>query len=319
MSVTSRFVAIDASLKNVSPIHGYESESLVSIEEALKDVESLINDLPSRIKVAREKCHFPSEHGLTQDESASIYIYTMEWGNSSLYRVLNKALRSKKRQALKTWFPYLKLFDVALNKLPGAKEVVWRGVPLDIGKDFIKNQTLTWWSINSCSSSVDVIKGFLGVDKKSTLFLIETCNGRKISGYTAHADEDEMILPIGSKFRVKSNSLDQSYGSHVVHLIEIDDKIDQSGALVMNQMKSNAIPPCKNSLGKSFILMFHETTGHWLSVWIIKVPRSKFRLDPENCSNNFHDLIEQFVRSISAQVRVQLVLENLHRGWKLHY
>ncbi|CAF4737284.1 unnamed protein product, partial [Rotaria socialis] len=126
MSVTSRFVAIDASLKNVSPIHGYESESLVSIEEALKDVESLINDLPSRIKVAREKCHFPSEHGLTQDESASIYIYTMEWGNSSLYRVLNKALRSKKRQALKTWFPYLKLFDVALNKLPGAKEVVWR-------------------------------------------------------------------------------------------------------------------------------------------------------------------------------------------------
>ncbi|CAF3356846.1 unnamed protein product [Rotaria socialis] len=255
MSVTSRFVAIDASLKNVSPIHGYESESLVSIEEALKDVESLINDLPSRIKVAREKCHFPSEHGLTQDESASIYIYTMEWGNSSLYRVLNKALRSKKRQALKTWFPYLKLFDVALNKLPGAKEVVWRGVPLDIGKDFIKNQTLTWWSINSCSSSVDVIKGFLGVDKKSTLFLIETCNGRKISGYTAHADEDEMILPIGSKFRVKSNSLDQSYGSHVVHLIEIDAKIDQSGALVMNQMKSNAIPPCKNSLDATEIFM----------------------------------------------------------------
>ncbi|CAF3444580.1 unnamed protein product, partial [Rotaria sp. Silwood2] len=217
------------------------------------------NDLKSSGFVKSSELLELGHVSLTQDESASIYIYTIEWGNSSLYRVLNKALRSKKRQALKTWFLYLKLFDAALNKLPGVKEVVWRGVPLDIGKDFIKNQTVTWWSINSCSSSVDIIKGFLGVDKKSTLFLIETCNGRKISGYTEH--EDEIILPMGSKFRVKSDSLGQSYGSHVIHLIEIDDENDQSGALVMSQTKSDAIPPCKNALGESFIRLFHGTTS----------------------------------------------------------
>ena len=39
----------------------------------------------------------------------------MEWGDTTLYRVLNKALRSENRQALKIWFPYLKLFDTAFR------------------------------------------------------------------------------------------------------------------------------------------------------------------------------------------------------------
>ncbi|CAF5100969.1 unnamed protein product, partial [Rotaria sp. Silwood1] len=56
----------------------------------------------------------------------------MEWGDTSLYRVLNRALRSENRQALKVWFSYLKLFDIALDKLPTVKEPVWRGVRLDI-------------------------------------------------------------------------------------------------------------------------------------------------------------------------------------------
>ncbi|CAF5107271.1 unnamed protein product, partial [Rotaria magnacalcarata] len=53
----------------------------------------------------------------------------MEWGDTTLYRVLNKALRSENRQALRIWFPYMKLFDTALDKLPTVKEAVWRGVP----------------------------------------------------------------------------------------------------------------------------------------------------------------------------------------------
>ncbi|CAF3250236.1 unnamed protein product, partial [Rotaria sp. Silwood2] len=177
------------------------------------------------------------EHGLTKDQSAAVYIYTMEWGNTTLYRILNKALRSENRQELKIWFSYLKLFDTALDKLPTVKEVVWRGVPLDIGKSFTKNQIVTWWTINSCSSSVNVIKNFLGNDKNSTLFLIETIKGIKISGYTEYENEDEIILRMGSQFRVKSDTLDQLHGSHVVHLIEIDDNNDQPLASTMNEMQ----------------------------------------------------------------------------------
>ena len=97
----------------------------------------------------------------------------MEWGETSLYRVLNEALRSENRQALKIWFPYLKLFDTALDLLPTVKESVWRGVPLDIGKNSTRNQIFTWWTVSSCSSAVNVTETFLKDKKNSMLFLIE--------------------------------------------------------------------------------------------------------------------------------------------------
>ena len=98
---------------------------------------------------------------------------------------------------------------------------------LTLDKDFTKNQLFTWWSVNSCSSSVNVIKNFLGNDQSSTLFLIEAINGKKVSGYTEYENEDEVILRMGTQFRVKSDALDHPNGSHVVHLIEIDDSDDE--------------------------------------------------------------------------------------------
>ncbi|CAF1175455.1 unnamed protein product [Adineta steineri] len=253
----NRFGDIDVSFKQLPPVYGYRSEKLVSIEKALESVESQINELPYYIKTAKRHCHFPSEHGLTKDQSAAVYIYTMEWGETTLYRVLNQSLRSENRQVLKIWFPYLKLFDTALDKLPTVKEILWRGVPLDIGKSFTKNQLVTWWSVNSCSSSVDVIKDFLGNNKNSTLFLIEATNGKKVSGYTEYEKEDEIILRMGTQFRIKSNALEQSNGSHIVHLVEIDDNNDEPLSSTMIQMHvapkpsnqdASVSPECKNAI-----------------------------------------------------------------------
>jgi len=233
----NRFGDIDTSFKRLPPIYGYRSEELVSIEKALEPIKPKIDELPYYIKIAKKSCCFPSEHGLSKDQSAAVYIYTMEWGDTTLYRVLNQALRSEDRKALKIWFPYLKLFDTALDKLPIVKEVIWRGVPLDTGKNFIKDQIFTWWSINSCSLSVNIIKDFLGNDKNSTLFLIEAINGRKVSGYTEFETEDEVILRMGTQFRVKSNALDHPNGSHVVHLIEINDDDDDNDSVASNKNK----------------------------------------------------------------------------------
>ncbi|CAF1013776.1 unnamed protein product [Adineta steineri] len=235
----NRFSDIDCSFKRLTPVYGFRVAKLVSIEEALQSVQSQIDELPYFIKIAKKHCHYPSEHGLTHDESASIYIYTMEWGEQTLYRVLNQALRNENRDVLKVWFPYIKLFDTALNKLPTAKEVVWRGITADIGKNFTKNQIITWWSINSCSSSVNVIKKFLGKEKNSTMFLIEALNGKKVSSYTQFESEDEIILRLGTEFRVKSNALDHPNGSYLVHLIEIDDDDNNHTALAssINQMQ----------------------------------------------------------------------------------
>ncbi|CAF3174249.1 unnamed protein product [Rotaria socialis] len=233
----NRFGDIDASNKRLPPVYGYHSEKLVPIEKALEPIVPHIDELPRYIKIAKKHCHFPPEHGLSQDQSAAVHIYTMEWGDTTLYRVLNRALRSENRQALKIWFPYMKLFDTALNKLPTVKESVWRGISVDIGKNFTKNQIVTWWSVNSCSSSPNVIKNFLDDNKKSTLFLIEAINGKKVSGYTEYESEDEVILRVGTAFRVKSDPLVQSNSSCIVHLIEIDDNNDQPLASAMCRME----------------------------------------------------------------------------------
>ena len=76
---------------------------------------------------------------------------------------------------------------------------------------------------------------FLKDEKNSTLFLIEVVNGKKVSGYTQFENEDEIILRIGTEFRVKANPLKQANGSHIVHLIEIDDN-RQSLATAMKSL-----------------------------------------------------------------------------------
>lgn len=250
----NRYSDIDCSFKRLPPVYGFQSELLVSIEKALQRIESQIKELSKYIKIAKKYCHYPNEHGLSKDQSAAVYIFTMEWGETSLYRVLNQALRSEDRQALKIWFPYLKLFDTALNLLPTVKDVVWRGIPLKIGKHFTKDQIFTWWTVNSCSSSVNVIERFLGGTNKSTLFLIEAMNGKNVSRYTAYETEDEIILRIETEFQVKANPLKQSDGSYVVHLIEItDDDKDAGNYYKPLAMFVKDLDPTSSS--KSFLLI----------------------------------------------------------------
>ncbi|CAF5148354.1 unnamed protein product, partial [Rotaria sp. Silwood1] len=78
--------------------------------------------------------------------------------------------------------------------------------------------------------------------------MIEAVNGKKVSGYTEFETEDEVILRMGSKFRVKSDPLEQSNGSYLVHLIEIDDDLDQPLASAMNNMELAAAAATQPSI-----------------------------------------------------------------------
>jgi hypothetical protein len=223
----SRFIDIEFDNKELPPICGYWAEKLVSLEQALAPVMHRIDQLDRSVKAAKKYCHFPSRHGLTLDESAALYLYTMEGGDNSFYRVLNQALRSEDRRALQIWFPYLKLLDTALSKLPDIRRNIWRGVLGDIGKDFQKNEAFTWWNVSSCSLSVDVIKNFISSDTKSTLFLIEATHGKDISSYTNYPTEDEVLLAPGVQLRVVANALDHPGGLNIVHLLEVTDGDDE--------------------------------------------------------------------------------------------
>jgi hypothetical protein len=219
----NRYSDIDLTNKKLPPISGYWSEKVVSLEEALKPIESHIDELSRSIKVAKKHCTFPSEHGLTRDESASIYLYTMEGGKNSFYKVLNEALRSENRPALKPWFSFLKLFDVALKKLPTVEENIWRGANGDVMGQFKSGQVLTWWGISSCSKSLGVVQGFLSSDTSSTVFMIEAVNGKDVEGYTYFQSENEVILGLGTELRVKGDSLKHHGGLNIIHLVELSD------------------------------------------------------------------------------------------------
>jgi hypothetical protein len=215
-----RFTNVDPKPTRLPPVYGYRTHPLLPLRQALDPILSQISELDGFIKDAKNACHFPSEHGLTRDESASIYLYTMDWGEQSLYRVLNKALRVADRSVLVPWHGYLKLFNTALQKLPSHHMILWRGINVDITKNYKEDQELTWWTFTSCSSAVKVVKQFLGL--VSTLLLVEAKNGKLISVYSNFPDENEVILGLGTRLRVVSDALDHS-SVNVLHLLELSD------------------------------------------------------------------------------------------------
>ena len=104
------------------PIKGYEKEPLVSLEQAVQPLLSLVPDIEEMVWTVKQNCQHPQHH-LSSDESASIMLYTLEWmpRESSFYFILNKTLRSQNRQELLPWFLlsssfYVCSFETSINK-----------------------------------------------------------------------------------------------------------------------------------------------------------------------------------------------------------
>ena len=233
-----RFTDIESTTKRLPLVYGYLTHQLLPLQKALEPISSKIDQLDRFSKIAKNECHFPSEHGLTRDESAAVFLYTMEWGDNSFYQVINRALRAEDRWTLKPWFAYLKLFDTGIQKLPTVRKNLWRGVARDISKNFKKGDEFTWWTISSCSTSVNIIKDFLGPN--STLFLIEAANGKDVSSYTNYPSENEVILCPGTRLRVVSDPLDQP-PMHLVHLQEVTDDSEEPLTTCFQSMTTTSL------------------------------------------------------------------------------
>ncbi|CAF4557379.1 unnamed protein product [Rotaria socialis] len=70
----NRFTDIESKPIQLPPVYGYLSHPLLPLEKALEPIASQINQLSRYKKIAINECHFPSEHGLTRDESAAVYL-----------------------------------------------------------------------------------------------------------------------------------------------------------------------------------------------------------------------------------------------------
>ncbi|CAF2644787.1 unnamed protein product [Rotaria sp. Silwood2] len=208
----------------LQPIEGYQKLSLVPLEDAVEPIVFCCPDIRRRVFIAMSNCENPTD-GLSQDESASIYLYTMEWEprEECLYYVLNATLRTENRQKLKPWFLYFKLVLTALQKLPPQKATIWRGVTLDLSHEYEVGKRYVWWAFSSCTESIAVLESdlFLGKQGTRTLFSIECNDGRMIQSHSYINVEDEVLLLPATQFQVKSK-LNPAPSLHIIHLKQVE-------------------------------------------------------------------------------------------------
>lgn len=209
----------------LQPISGYAQEPLLPLEEACEPLHTIVPRLEAYVWVAKQNSKNPAD-GLTQDESAAIRLYTMEWDSveadtrASLYAHLNRTLKQIDRTKLRPWFRYLKLLLTALAKLPCApRQTVWRGIRKDSSKDYVPGTDSTWWAFSSCTTSLSVLESdlYLGQTGTRTLFSIEAINGRTVRTHSHFQLEDEILLLPGTFFEVKSR-LNPAPDLFIVHL-----------------------------------------------------------------------------------------------------
>ncbi|MFE3503972.1 ADP-ribosyltransferase domain-containing protein [Kitasatospora sp. NPDC059160] len=137
--------------------------------------------------------------GLSADAIAALYLYTCE---SAFYREINAVLRSPDRARLVPYLPYLRLLFGAVSQLPVRTEPLWRGVALDLRKQYPLGRTVTWWGVSSCTSEPGVAKSFLGSRGKRTLFEVRPLRATGIQRFSAFTGEEEYILLPGTQLEV---------------------------------------------------------------------------------------------------------------------
>ncbi|CAF2157640.1 unnamed protein product [Rotaria magnacalcarata] len=212
----------EESLKFLAPIGGYSRMPLVSLEEAVKPLVPILPDVQSHAYIAKQNCKKPADK-LTQDESASIMLYTMGWEppEECLYVVLNTTLRATDRQQkLKPWYLFLRLLLNALFRLPLLPTIAYRGVKLDLSRRYIEGETIVWWGFSSCTTSVGVLKSelFLGKTGNRTMFTLHCKSARDIRKHSFYPVEDEVLLMAATQFKV-IGSLDQGN----LHIIQLEE------------------------------------------------------------------------------------------------
>lgn len=127
-------------------IEGYEVMPLLPLNSAIENLENIIPKIKRNTWLALQQSSNPTD-GLTSDESASIYLYTMEWrlNYESLSMKLNDALRATDRGQLTPYLPYLKLVLSALEKLKNINAIIWRGVKADLRDQYQTGKIFVWW------------------------------------------------------------------------------------------------------------------------------------------------------------------------------
>lgn len=225
VSKSSRFLDVkNEPLRHLMSIKGYRNMPLVSLKEAINPISYLFKNIEEYLWIAEENCKNP-ENNLTNDESASICLYTMKFSSGpSLHTLLNKQLQDEDRERIKPWFLYLKLFFTAIYKVPSSQIKVWRGAyVIDLTSKYKVGEKIVWWGFGSCTIDMEILEKeyFLNKNDLRTIFSIESFNGTNISSHSYYRNKpSEILLLPGSHFEVINISKPSS-NLHIIHLKQI--------------------------------------------------------------------------------------------------
>ena len=224
--------------KVLPPLEKFANKCTIGLLDAIKTAEKFVDDLSRYTISSLNKCKFPKD-GLTQNESAALYLYSLQWpvGKHSFYTLFNRALRHEDRTKLIPYHNYLHLFMTALGKLPSVQDRVWRGVNGDISALYEPNSIHVWWGASSCSDMIHVTDGFLDKDNYRTLFSIKCYEGKIIKNHSAFPNESEIVLPPGTCLKVKSVS-SPAPKLHIIDMEQIPYEDPSSGSSIIKHYVS---------------------------------------------------------------------------------
>jgi len=156
---------------------------------------------------------------LLLNEFMAVYFYTLQWGNDIiLYNRLNKALIDKTRKETSKWKYFLYYFFDALKKIPKVtdQKEKYRSVNLNVQEKYPEKyktgQYITWYTFTSTTinplSTTNPTKSqsdFFNPTKPHTIFKItESFSGRFIKDMSAYPQEDEILFPPLTTFKIES-------------------------------------------------------------------------------------------------------------------
>ncbi len=184
-------------------ISGVFDTPLMGFREAVAPVAELLRGLDRHVTLSHDfgkrRVDETGAPGLSADEIAALYLYTCE---SAFYREINAVLRSPDRARLVPYLPYLRLLFAAVGRLPVRTAPLWRGVSLDLRRQYPLGKTVTWWGVSSCTSKLGVAQAFLGSRGKRTLFEVRPVRATGIQSFSAFTGEEEFILLPGTQLEV---------------------------------------------------------------------------------------------------------------------
>ncbi|MFE4971976.1 ADP-ribosyltransferase domain-containing protein [Kitasatospora sp. NPDC056651] len=203
-------------------ITGVFDTPVMGFREAVAPVAELLRGLGGHVSRSQEfgeRRVGEAAAGLSADEISALYLYTCE---SAFYREINAVLRSPDRGRLVPYLPYLRLLFAAVSRLPVRTAPLWRGVSLDLRRQYPLGRTVTWWGVSSCTSKLGVAQAFLGSRGKRTLFEVRPVRAAGIQNFSAFTGEEEFILLPGTQLEVTDVRTERG-GLCTVTLTELEE------------------------------------------------------------------------------------------------